>query len=519
VHPSFSKQSNISKRAAPAPITHKEEHVTPMTNNTRRTGRQPAPEKAVTRYTYDDLKEPRTPETGHTPLLPDTEQHVTLPMDREDNGWAAGLNVVHLDPADDRPVVVDMDWRVDPVLFWAGKRNKSVTHILGLRAFGSPLLTEQIIGRGLRRADYTVLNQPLAERGPDSEETVDAFGIPFVGFPVQKKKRQPGQHFGRAAVWIETDDKKAAHRIRVPNVRSWAVGVTRPLSEVVNVSTLPELVIDPKITPPDVQMQSVIGGSAKTVLSLDAFRQEYPVLKTAFRVAAELLDVTNPQAGGDIQIGPTFEELLDVVQTYLATRVRPLRDADLRDIGIPIWHQQLLNHLGTAIRGVGSTGLRPLPILGDPEWLDTATLRRFQWTGLVADGKKSHTTRVPCHSPLEQQFANFLDAAPDVLRYFKNERFGFSVTYYENNRPRQYYPDFIVAVRDGAGERYWLAETKGEMHPNTQDKATAAKLWCQKMSTTPYGRWDYILLRQQPLQTALVRGIKSMADLVGAVLT
>ncbi len=55
---------------------------------------------------------------------------------------------------------------------------KSVTHILGLRAFGSPLLTEQIIGRGLRRTDYTVLNVPLEERGPDTEETVDAFGIP-----------------------------------------------------------------------------------------------------------------------------------------------------------------------------------------------------------------------------------------------------------------------------------------------------------------------------------------------------
>src|SRR6202035_2252759 len=66
---------------------------------------------------------------------------------------------------------------------------KSVTHILGLRAFGSPLLTEQIIGRGLRRTNYDVLNQPLKERLEDGEETVDAFGIPFVGVPVEKRKR------------------------------------------------------------------------------------------------------------------------------------------------------------------------------------------------------------------------------------------------------------------------------------------------------------------------------------------
>ena len=66
---------------------------------------------------------------------------------------------------------------------------KSVPHILGLRAFGSPLLAEQIIGRGLRRTNFDVLNQPFDERPEGSEETVDAFGIPFVGFPVEKRKR------------------------------------------------------------------------------------------------------------------------------------------------------------------------------------------------------------------------------------------------------------------------------------------------------------------------------------------
>ena len=74
---------------------------------------------------------------------------------------------------------------------------KSVTHILGLRAFGSPLLTEQIIGRGLRRTNYDVLIQPLEERPQGSEETVDAFGIPFVGFPVEKRKRPRTGQWGQ----------------------------------------------------------------------------------------------------------------------------------------------------------------------------------------------------------------------------------------------------------------------------------------------------------------------------------
>jgi hypothetical protein len=75
---------------------------------------------------------------------------------------------------------------------------------------------------------------------------------------------------------------------------------------------------------------------------------------------------------------------------------------------------------------------------------------------------------VPCHTDLEKRFADFLDASTDVVRYFKNERLGFSVTYYESNRPRQYYPDFIVVTRDKDGaEVTWLAETKGEIRSNT----------------------------------------------------
>jgi len=91
------------------------------------TGRgKPKAEKKVTRYTYEDITEPRTPETGHTPLLPAEEQVVTLPMD---NGWSKAVHVGKLPEGDERPVVVDMD----PVLFWAGKRNRREVPVLPLQ--------------------------------------------------------------------------------------------------------------------------------------------------------------------------------------------------------------------------------------------------------------------------------------------------------------------------------------------------------------------------------------------------
>ena len=399
---------------------------------------------------------------------------------------------------------------------------KSVTHILGLRAFGSPLLTEQIIGRGLRRTNYDVLNQPLSERPEGGEETVDAFGIPFVGFPVERRKRPKSGEWGQKPVWIEPDAKKERYRVQVPNVRSWAVGVTESLADLIHVEKLPQIKINPRETPPDVHVRPVVGGAPEAVMTLEDVRQEWPVLRTAFLMAEELYQDTNPGSAAELGIGPTFDELLDVSRRYLETRVTPLSTdrlrADPRDIGIYYWRRQALDVLETAIRGSGTAGIEAIPILGSPEWLDSKQLRRFQWTGLVADGKRCHTNKVPCHTDLEKRFADFLDGAKDVVRYFKNERLGFSITYYEGNRPRQYYPDFIVSARDKSNrEVMWLAETKGEIRTNTALKSQAAQLWCEKMSGTKHGQWQFMFVQQRKFEAAMAAGVRSLAELSDAL--
>lgn len=196
------------------------------------------------------------------------------------------------------------------------------------------------------------------------------------------------------------------------------------------------------------------------------------------------------------------------------TRVTYPKNGDQRDIGIYNWRLQARDLLENAIRGASGSGTAPVPILATPEWLDSNVLKRFQWTGILADGKKAHTNKVPCHTDLEKKFADFLDNAKDVLRYLKNERFAFSVTYYENNRPRQFYPDFIVAVREkDGGESMCLAETKGEMRTNVPLKNAAAQLWCEKMSTTRYGQWRYLFAQQLKLEGALKKGATTFAHL------
>ncbi len=103
--------------------------------------------KRLTRYSYEDVMDPRTPETGHTALLPADEQVVTVPMD---NGWSKAIKVGRLPEDGDRTVVVDMDPAADPTLFWAGKRNRRDVPILPLQK--NEIVSESRIAQIIQRA-------------------------------------------------------------------------------------------------------------------------------------------------------------------------------------------------------------------------------------------------------------------------------------------------------------------------------------------------------------------------------
>lgn len=398
---------------------------------------------------------------------------------------------------------------------------KNVSHIIGLRAFGSPLLTEQVIGRGLRRTDYTVLNQPLAERlanvnRPD-EETVDAFGIPFVGFPVERRKRPKAGTWGLDPVVIEPDAKKIRFSVWVPNVRSWAVGASEPLVQAIDIDSLEAVVITPKETPTEVRVRPVVGGQPEEVMTLAEFRRDYPLLRSTFVLARELYESVTPGAATDLEIGPTFEEVLDFVKAYISRRVRAEGTSELTDIGMYYWSRRAMDVMDTAVRGAPA-GTRTIPIFGDPEQLESGRVRAFRWSGITAKGRKCHLSSVPCHVDLERQFADFLDSASDVIRYFKNERLGFSITYYENNRPRQYYPDFIILVRESNGQDvWWLAETKGEIRASTLLKREAAELWCDRMSRSGNGAWRHLFVPQRRFVKAGADGVKTFRELSAAL--
>src|ERR1700689_2627439 len=96
----------------------------------------------------------------------------------------------------------------------------TVTHVLGVRAFGTQLLCEQVIGRALRRQSYD-LNEEGPDKGLFNVEYADVFGVPFdfTAKPVVAPPQPPRETIQVKAVRPDRD----ALEIRFPRVEGYRV--------------------------------------------------------------------------------------------------------------------------------------------------------------------------------------------------------------------------------------------------------------------------------------------------------
>ena len=295
------------------------------------------------------------------------------------------------------------------------------------------------------------------------------------------------------------------------------MSTTEPLVDVIDVDSLERVLINPRETPTEVRVRPVVGGQPEEIMTLTEFRKEFPLLRSIFTLARELYESTHPTVSSGLEIGPTFEECLDLVTSFVDRRVVAEGTSERADIGMYYWCRRASDILETAVQGAPA-GTTTIPIFGDPAQLESGRIRSSRWTGITARGRKCHLSNVPCHTDLEREFCDFMDSARDVVRYLKNERLGFSVTYYENNRARQYYPDFVVLVRDEQGKDVWyLAETKGEIRTNTELKRQAAELWCDRLTRSGNGVWRHLFVQQRRFERAMSEGVSRFGDLARSI--
>ncbi len=408
----------------------------------------------------------------------------------------------------------------------------TVTHILGVRAFGTQLLCEQVVGRGLRRISYaTVLDE--AGREMFTPEYAEIFGVPF-----RVMLKGGGGTAKRNPVFVthvEALDARKQYEIKFPHLIGYKWEIPDgPLTASFTAAHRLTLSVEDVATRTTVS--AIFGGEHElTLADLQARRlQEVDfllaklVLEKYFRL--EEPPETAPAAGADGDESPArfvaevqawrFPELLRIVRQW---REQCLVKTDSTFEQMLLLLEYAHNAAGRINGGLQRSQqqarrLKPLLRRFDPEGSTTGV--DFDTTKQTYDTTKSHVNRVTLDSGWEGQMAAKLESMPEVVCYVKNDRLGFRIPYTVGFKERHYLPDFIVKIDDGQrhpdGQPDYLnliIEVSGQRRSDKEAKvATARNYWVPAVNNLgSYGRWDFIEIRNietatQELQNYLQHG-------------
>lgn len=364
----------------------------------------------------------------------------------------------------------------------------TVTHVLGIRAFGTQLLCEQVIGRALRRQSYD-----LNEEGQFNVEYADVFGIPFdfTAKPVIAPPQPPRQSIQVKAIRPERD----ALEIRFPRVEGYRVDLPEErLSASFNDDSILEL--SPDLVGPSITRNAGIIGEGVD-LSLTHLG-ELRFSSLVFQLAKRLLYTKWRDPGEEPKLH-LFGQLKGITRQWLEsclvckgdTYPALLMYQELADIAC--------NRITAAITRQFQ-GENPIKALLDPYNPTGSTMHvRFNTskTDLWETSSKScHLNWVVLDSDWEGEFCRVAESHPKVLAYVKNHNLGLEVPYRFGSETRKYLPDFVVLVDDGHGAAdplHLVVEIKGYRREDAKEKkSTMDTYWVPGVNNlASFGRWAF----------------------------
>jgi type III restriction enzyme len=363
----------------------------------------------------------------------------------------------------------------------------TVTHVLGVRAFGTQLLCEQVIGRALRRQSYE-----LNEQGLFNVEYADVLGIPFdfTAKPVVSKPSPP-----RETVQVRALRERAALEIEFPRVQGYRVELPdeRLAATFTDDSTL---VLTPDLVGPSVtQNAGIVGESVDLSLKhLGDMRRSTLLM----HLTKHLLYTKYRDPGNEPKLhlfGPlkriTKEWLDKHLECKGGTYPAQLIYQELADMAC--------NRISAAITEA-EFGKRPIKAVLDPynptgstAHVNFNTSKTTRWE---TSAERCHLNWVILDSDWEAEFCRVAERHPKVLAYVKNHNLGLEVPYRYGSETRQYRPDFVVQVDDGRGDDDPLnlvVEIKGYRGEDAKDKKlTMQTYWVPGVNNHgTYGRWAF----------------------------
>ncbi|MEX2374045.1 MAG: restriction endonuclease, partial [Dehalococcoidia bacterium] len=390
-----------------------------------------------------------------------------------------------------------------------GWDTNTVTHVLGVRAFGSQLLCEQVVGRGLRRRSYAVNDD-----GYFDAEYANVYGIPFQFISSDKPIKDPlppkpvqqvAALEGREHLRIDFP-KLTGYRVELPDEEMW-----------LDLREARVFEIGPNTVPRWVELRGVIGQQERE----HGEQREYRPKEVAFALAKRILDSEFNSA--DDKRPWLFPKLATMCQDWIEQKVEIAEGYSLAHLmTIAEAQAEAAEQVWNAITRLADRRGRLRPMLnrfdptgstGDVDFQTrkrTVTTEKSEVSHVTLDGKDGNTW--------EQLLAAELELSKDVEAYVKNDQLGFTVPYVHKGRTHSYVPDFLVRLKrvDGEGfDRTLIIEVSGsQKSPGpTQAKATTARdSWCAAVNNHGgLGRWGYIEMTD-PLafKLRLAQGIRAM---------
>lgn len=366
----------------------------------------------------------------------------------------------------------------------------NVTHILGIRAFGTQLLCEQVIGRALRRQSYELNDQGLFDA-----EYADIFGIPFdfAAEPVIGPPRPPVETIPVRAVRPERDHLE----IRFPRVEGYRVELPREqLRATFTDDSVLELTPD-LVGPTRTRNQGIIGEAAEMNLERLADMRPSTLL---FHLTKRLLETKWRDPGGELEVH-FFGQLKRITRQWLNDYLVCKGDT----YPALLVYQELADMACERITAGITRAMedqRPIKAILDP-YNPTGTTAQVRFNTTRQDRWKTdgppirnHVNWVILDSGWEGEFCRVAEEHPRVVRYTKNHNLGLEVPYLFGSETRRYRPDFIVCVDDGHGPDdllHLVVEIKGYRREDAKiKKDTMETRWIPGVNNLgTYGRWDF----------------------------
>lgn len=364
----------------------------------------------------------------------------------------------------------------------------TVTHVLGVRAFGTQLLCEQVVGRALRRQSYD-----LNEEGKFNVEYADIFGIPFdfTAKPVIAPPQAPRKTIQVKAICPERDHLE----IRFPRVQGYR---TELPEERLNARFDEDsvLILDPDLVGPSVTRNSgIIGeGVDLSLKHLDDVRPSTLV----FHVTQRLLYTKWRDPGEEPKLH-LFGQLKRITKEWLDTCLKCEGGTKPAQLLYQELADMACNRITAAITQ-SALGERPIKVLLDP-YNPTGSTAHVRFN--TSKELRWETSATHCHvnwaildSDWEAEFCRVVESHPKVSAYVKNHSLGFEVPYRYGSEARMYRPDFIVDIDDGHGaddRLHLIIEIKGYRAEDAKDKKSAIETyWVPGVNQLgAYGRWAF----------------------------